>query len=90
MAVRARRTVALKTPQLLDNSTSNYRKQLSGPVTPAVVSLVVTLGGDRRNIAMVIPLGESETPDPVMQRGPSGCEASIARPSSILAFKYQI
>jgi len=29
--VRARRTVALKNPQLLDNTTSNYRKQPSGP-----------------------------------------------------------
>ena len=37
IAVRARRTVALKNPQLMDNATSDYRKQPSGPnlVTPA-------------------------------------------------------
>jgi len=36
IAVRARRTIALKTPQLLDNTTSKYRKHPSGPnlVTP--------------------------------------------------------
>ena len=69
IAVRARQTVVLKTPQLLDNTTSNYRKQPSVPnlVTPAARRS----DGDRHNIAMVVPRGETiESPDPVVQRGP--------------------
>jgi len=74
----------------------------------AVQSL--SLDGDRHNLAMVIPRGETgETSNPILQRGPPdlvvihrwggvceehfqlpGCAVSIARPSSILAFKYQI
>jgi len=68
-----RRTVALEKPQLLDNATSNYRKQPSGPnlVTPAAlrssrgrwVLTEVTLPWSSR--------GEKQsTPDPVLQRGP--------------------